>query len=61
MKSSQVTGRATRGVPWLLQWRSFRETEDPVVMSIRVLVNEDVERIGEVVVRGLPQLFLCLA
>ena len=27
-------------------------------MSIRVLVNEDVERIGEVVVRGLPQLFL---
>jgi hypothetical protein len=30
-------------------------------MSIRVLVNEDVERIGEVVVRGLPQLFLCLA
>ena len=26
-------------------------------MSIRVLVNEDDERIGEVVVRGLPPLF----
>ena len=30
-------------------------------MSIRVLVIEDDERIAGVVVRGLPQLFLCLA
>jgi hypothetical protein len=38
-----------------LQWRSFRETEDSVVMSIRVLVLEDDERIAGVVVRGLRE------